>query len=44
MTPTHPTLIIPELMRILMDEENLGYDESWDIVTQSVLYKPYDFI
>lgn len=35
---THPTLIIPELMRILMDEENLGYDESWDIVTQSVAY------
>ncbi|WP_025724875.1 glycogen/starch/alpha-glucan phosphorylase [Acholeplasma granularum] len=35
---THPTLIIPELMRILMDEENLGYDESWDIVTKTVAY------
>lgn len=35
---THPTLIIPELMRILMDEENLGYDEAWNIVTQSVAY------
>jgi starch phosphorylase len=35
---THPTLIIPELMRILMDEESFGYDEAWDIVTQSVAY------
>ncbi|MFA7418014.1 MAG: glycogen/starch/alpha-glucan phosphorylase [Acholeplasma sp.] len=35
---THPTLIIPELMRILMDEEHMGYDESWSIVTQSVAY------
>ncbi len=35
---THPTLIIPELMRILMDEEHLGYDESWDIVTKTVAY------
>jgi len=35
---THPTLIIPELMRILMDEEHLGYDEAWDIVTKTVAY------
>lgn len=35
---THPTLIIPELMRILMDEEAFEWDEAWDIVTQTVSY------
>jgi starch phosphorylase len=28
---THPALIIPELLRILMDEEGLGYEEAWKI-------------
>jgi glycogen phosphorylase len=31
---THPALVIPELMRILMDEEGLGYEEAWDITTR----------
>lgn len=35
---THPTLIIPELMRILMDEEHLGYDEAWDITTRTCAF------
>ena len=35
---THPTLIIPELMRIFMDEYNLGWDEAWSIVRASVAY------
>ncbi len=35
---THPTLIIPELMRIFMDEHGLGWDESWTIVKGSVAY------
>ena len=35
---THPTLIIPELMRIFMDEYGLGWDEAWDIVKNSVAY------
>ena len=35
---THPTLIIPELMRIFMDEYGLGWDEAWEIVTKSVAY------
>ena len=35
---THPTLVIPELMRIFMDEYALGWDEAWEIVTASVAY------
>ena len=35
---THPTLIIPELMRLFMDQYGLGWDEAWDIVRQSVAY------
>ena len=35
---THPTVVIPELMRIFMDQYKLGWDEAWDIVTKSVAY------
>lgn len=35
---THPTLIIPELMRILLDEENMEWDEALDIVHRSTAY------
>jgi len=35
---THPTLVIPELMRILLDEEGMEWEEAWDIVTQSTAY------
>ncbi len=35
---THPTLIIPELMRIFMDEYGMGWDEAWNIVKNSVAY------
>jgi starch phosphorylase len=35
---THPTLVIPELMRLFMDEHGLGWDESWDIVKECVAY------
>ena len=35
---THPTLVIPELMRILLDEEGYGWDEAWHIVTNTVAY------
>ena len=35
---THPTLAIPELMRILLDEEGLGWDEAWRITTNIVSY------
>lgn len=35
---THPALVIPELMRILMDEEGFGWDEAWQMVTSTVSY------
>lgn len=34
---THPTLSIPELMRLLMDDEGLGWDEAWDITSRCFL-------
>lgn len=35
---THPNLAVPELMRILMDDEGLDWDESWAIVTKTIAY------
>ena len=35
---THPTLAIPELMRILLDEEGYDWEEAWNIVTHTVAY------
>lgn len=35
---THPSLCVPELMRLLMDEEELGWDEAWDITQRVISY------
>lgn len=35
---THPTVAVAELMRILMDEYNLGWDQAWDITTHCCAY------
>jgi len=35
---THPAIAVPELMRILMDEEGLGWEDAWDITVQTLSY------
>ena len=35
---THPAMAVPELMRILLDEAHLGWDEAWDITAQTLAY------
>src|SRR5208337_1917284 len=35
---THPTLAAPELMRILLDEARLGWDEAWDLTRRTLAY------
>jgi starch phosphorylase len=35
---THPSLAVPELMRILLDEARLGWDQAWDITRRTLAY------
>lgn len=35
---THPSMAVPELMRILLDEAHLGWDEAWDITQRTLAY------
>ena len=38
MNDTHPTMAVAELMRILVDEEGLAWEEAWDITTHTCAY------
>ena len=38
MNDTHPTVAVAELMRILLDEEDLGWNEAWEITTKVCAY------
>jgi glycogen phosphorylase len=35
---THPSLVVPELMRILLDDAHLGWDEAWDLTRRTLAY------
>ena len=35
---THPTMAVPELMRLLLDEAKLGWDEAWDLTQRTLAY------
>jgi starch phosphorylase len=35
---THPTLAVPELMRVLLDDAKLGWDEAWDLTRRTLAY------
>lgn len=35
---THPAMAVPELMRILLDEANLGWDQAWDLCIRTLAY------
>lgn len=35
---THPTMVVPELMRILLDEAHLGWDEAWDLTQRALAF------
>ena len=38
MNDTHPTVAVAELMRILLDEEGLEWDEAWEVTTKTCAY------
>lgn len=38
MNDTHPAMAVPELMRILLDDAHLGWDEAWDLTQKTLAY------
>src|SRR5437867_5498894 len=38
MNDTHPTMAVPELMRILLDDVHLGWDKAWDLTQRTLAY------
>ena len=38
MNDTHPTVAVPELMRLLIDQEGLTWEEAWDVTTKTCAY------
>jgi starch phosphorylase len=38
MNDTHPAMAVPELMRILLDDAHLGWDEAWDLTIRTLAY------
>ena len=44
MNDTHPTVAVAELMRILLDEDRLDWDEAWDVTTKDLcIHQPYHY-
>jgi len=41
---THPALAVPELMRILLDDAHLGWDDAWDLTTKTLAYNNHTLL